>query len=230
MAHLCCLGQNWGQLPCCFVVCGAVMLRQKRSLTPPGGSAAIQARAKVWHGKVAAAGAGSSRHSLTKIWRRGRRPSGLGIPDQLHRGAVALGAMAKDFFHNTVRRALAKDGWTITHDPLKVVVGSDYMLIDLAGERLFLAERDAQYIAVEVKGLGDGSEVNSFHAVIGQYLHYRLALREKHAQYRLYLAIPEEVYLSFYQRKFVQLSLKEHQVAVLVYDIQSEVIINEYLP
>ncbi len=25
---------------------------------------------------------------------------------------------AKDIFHNTVRLALEKDGWTITHDPL----------------------------------------------------------------------------------------------------------------
>jgi hypothetical protein len=30
---------------------------------------------------------------------------------------------AKDFFHNAVRTALIKDGWTITDDPLKIEVG-----------------------------------------------------------------------------------------------------------
>ena len=28
--------------------------------------------------------------------------------------------MAKDLYHNAVRNALIKDGWTITHDPLRL--------------------------------------------------------------------------------------------------------------
>jgi hypothetical protein len=28
--------------------------------------------------------------------------------------------MAKDLFHDVVRRALEKEGWTITHDPYSV--------------------------------------------------------------------------------------------------------------
>ncbi|MEM1122330.1 MAG: element excision factor XisH family protein, partial [Bacteroidota bacterium] len=27
---------------------------------------------------------------------------------------------AKDIFHETVKEALVKDGWIITHDPLKI--------------------------------------------------------------------------------------------------------------
>ncbi|WP_205127413.1 element excision factor XisH family protein [Okeania hirsuta] len=34
---------------------------------------------------------------------------------------------AKDIFHDTVKRALEKEGWTITHDPL----GDVGMFIDL---------------------------------------------------------------------------------------------------
>lgn len=30
--------------------------------------------------------------------------------------------MAKDFFHEIVRRALIKDGWTITHDFLEIPI------------------------------------------------------------------------------------------------------------
>jgi XisH protein len=28
--------------------------------------------------------------------------------------------MAKDIYHDIVKRALQKDGWTITHDPYKI--------------------------------------------------------------------------------------------------------------
>jgi XisH protein len=43
---------------------------------------------------------------------------------------------ARDALHETVRKALEKAGWTITADPLRVVYGSDVMLVDLGAERL----------------------------------------------------------------------------------------------
>lgn len=55
--------------------------------------------------------------------------------------------MARDAFHNAVRHALEKDGWRITHDPLKLALGTDTtMLIDLGAERLLVAERNKRYI------------------------------------------------------------------------------------
>lgn len=38
--------------------------------------------------------------------------------------------MAKDFFHNTVKTALQKDGWTITHDPYPLRYGVADIYID----------------------------------------------------------------------------------------------------
>jgi len=58
---------------------------------------------------------------------------------------------AKDVFHEVVKRALQKDGWQITDDPLSISVGSVKMSIDLAAEKLIAAEREGQKIAVEVK-------------------------------------------------------------------------------
>lgn len=61
--------------------------------------------------------------------------------------------MAKDIYHNAVRTALEKDGWTITHDPYNIVEKDsniDYE-IDLGAEKLLGAERGAEKIAVEVK-------------------------------------------------------------------------------
>ena len=59
--------------------------------------------------------------------------------------------MAKDIYHNTVRKALEKDGWTITHDPLTLKIGGRSTYVDLGAEKLFAAEKDDQQIAVEVK-------------------------------------------------------------------------------
>lgn len=46
---------------------------------------------------------------------------------------------AKDVFHEVVKKALQKDGWQITHDPLSFSVGGVNMSIDLAAEKLIAA-------------------------------------------------------------------------------------------
>ncbi len=58
---------------------------------------------------------------------------------------------AKDIFHDAVKSALQKDGWTITNDPLYLKLGDDQLRVDLAAERLIAAEREQEKIAVEVK-------------------------------------------------------------------------------
>ena len=41
--------------------------------------------------------------------------------------------MAKDIYHNTVRTALEKDGWIITDDPLRLIIGRRGFYVDLGG-------------------------------------------------------------------------------------------------
>ena len=43
---------------------------------------------------------------------------------------------ARDTYHMTVRNALVKDGWTITHDPFRLSWGGKDMYVDLGAERL----------------------------------------------------------------------------------------------
>lgn len=38
---------------------------------------------------------------------------------------------AKDMYHDTVKRALVKDGWVITHDPLPLKWGRKDLYVDL---------------------------------------------------------------------------------------------------
>ena len=58
---------------------------------------------------------------------------------------------ALDRYHESVRKALVKEGWDITDDPLIVPFGRRDVLIDLGAERMLAAERNGERIAVEIK-------------------------------------------------------------------------------
>jgi len=60
---------------------------------------------------------------------------------------------ARDRYHDQVRNALVKDGWVITHDPLRLTWGLKDMYVDLGAEQLLAAEKGTRKIAVEVKNI-----------------------------------------------------------------------------
>jgi hypothetical protein len=41
----------------------------------------------------------------------------------------------KDSFHDSVRNALEKDGWTVTHDPFTIRLEDVKFYVDLAAEK-----------------------------------------------------------------------------------------------
>jgi XisH protein len=57
---------------------------------------------------------------------------------------------ARDKFHEAVKVALLKDGWTITADPLFFRFGGVDVYIDLAAEQIIAAERNGEAIAIEM--------------------------------------------------------------------------------
>lgn len=131
--------------------------------------------------------------------------------------------MAKDRFHNAVRTALEKDGWTITADPYELSVGEVDFEIDLAAEML-AAERAGEKIAVAIKSFISRSAVSDFHTALGQCINYQFALEEVDPQRVLYLAIPDIIYQSFFQRRFVRSVIERTQLKLLTYDETEEVI------
>jgi XisH protein len=131
--------------------------------------------------------------------------------------------MAKDRFHNAVRAALEKEGWTITADPLEMSVGDVDFEIDLAADML-AAERAGEKIAVEIKSFIGRSNVSDFHTALGQFMNYQFALEEFEPERKLYLAVPQSIYNSFFQRRFVRSVVERTQIHLLVYDEKQEVI------
>lgn len=62
-----------------------------------------------------------------------------------------------DEYHEAVKNALIKDGWTITDDPLTVEYEDVFLYADLGAERTLAAEKGAEKIAVEIKIFGSRS-------------------------------------------------------------------------
>jgi hypothetical protein len=129
---------------------------------------------------------------------------------------------ARDVFHDAVKNALVKDGWTITHDPLALSFGGVDLYIDLGAEKVIAAEREGQRIAVEIKSFSGPSLVSDFHTALGQFLNYRLALEVQDPERHLYLAVPFDAHTTFFTLPFAQSAIHRYQLKLLVYDGQSE--------
>jgi len=131
----------------------------------------------------------------------------------------------RDVFYGSVRRALEKDGWTITHDPWQIKVAEVELLIDLGAERLIAAEKQGEKIAIEVKTFSRSSAISEFHTALG-FLSYRFALEERDPERRLFLAVPQEPYRTFFSRGFAQIMMERYQLKILVYEPVLEEIVS----
>ena len=136
---------------------------------------------------------------------------------------------AKDRFHAVVRIALEKEQWQITNDPLRLEVGGTKFEIDLGAQQLLAAERDQEKIAVEIKTFLSDSPLTDYHAALGQFLNYRLALEISDPTRILYLAVPVVAYETFFKREFAQISLERYQIKQIIYDPIQEVIV-QWIP
>lgn len=134
--------------------------------------------------------------------------------------------MAKDIFHNNVREALEKDGWTISLDPLRIYISKiAYYEIDLAAENVFAASRGDTKIAVEIKSFTRKSFISAFHEAIGQYLDYKSALSDSEPDRILYLAIPDMAFShELFQGGFFERRFFEESVNLIVFNADKNII------
>lgn len=136
---------------------------------------------------------------------------------------------ARDIYHNTVRLALEKDGWTITHDPFPLQIGKKRLSADLGAERLISAEKELQKIVVEVKSFVGQSDVKDLQQALGQYVLYNQILNEMEIKRVLYLAVSQPTFNSVFSIELGQILLKNQIVRLIVFDDESEVIV-QWIP
>nr|VFK66777.1 MAG: XisH protein [Candidatus Kentron sp. UNK]VFK72254.1 MAG: XisH protein [Candidatus Kentron sp. UNK] len=132
---------------------------------------------------------------------------------------------AKDIYHENFKNALIKDGWTITHDPIRLFWGSRDMYVDLAAEKFFAAEKAGKKIAVEIKSFLGSSEINDLENALGQYLVYRSVISRAEPERTLYLAVHKEVYNNIFEQPLGDMLLEDYKIQLVVYDISPEVIL-----
>lgn len=136
--------------------------------------------------------------------------------------------MAKDIYHQTVKIALEKEGWIITHDPfiLSDKTQKMYYEIDLGAERLLAAEKGTEKIVVEVKSFLRNSMPNEFHGALGQYLSYGEGLEQINEKRELYLAISQIAHDKMQEYSFILHLIEKFKIKLIVFEDEKQEIVS----
>jgi hypothetical protein len=132
---------------------------------------------------------------------------------------------ARDRLHDAVKNALVRDGWTITHDPLRLTSGRRSLYVDLGAERLLAAEKGAIRIAVEIKTFSGPSDMDALEQAIGQHVLYRALLGSQDPGRLLFLAVPDDVWNTLFQEPIGEAALAHALDRVICFDPAEERIV-----
>jgi hypothetical protein len=133
--------------------------------------------------------------------------------------------MAKDIIHLPVKKAIAKAGWTVTHDQYTVQFAEFTMYADLAAERVIAAQRGKDKIAIEIKSFVKRSAVQDVRDALGQYVMYHAYLAKIEPDRKLYMAVSARAYRDVFSLKAVQFLVQQFTIALIVVDIEREEIV-----
>ena len=133
--------------------------------------------------------------------------------------------LAKDIYHDVVKNALIKDGWAITHDPLRLRWGNDLLYVDLGAEQLLTAKKEDRKIAVEVKSFVSYSSMADLENALGQYILHRNIIEELEPDRTLYLAVHEEVFATIFEESLGQMLIRKNHLKLLIFNRAEEVIV-----
>ncbi len=133
--------------------------------------------------------------------------------------------MAKDVYHEIVKRALEKDGWRITHDPFVLKYKDLTVFADLGAEKIFIQDQNESKIVVEIKVFGGKSKTTEFEKAKGQYDIYLFAMRKNEIDRPLFLAISTEVYKSIFLRPSIQEIVAEEKINLLIFEVEREEVV-----
>ena len=133
---------------------------------------------------------------------------------------------ARDTYHDTVKNALIKDGWTITHDPLRIrLARGRNLFVDLGAERLLAAERGVDKIAIEVKSFTQASDMKALEEAVGQFVLYLRLLKRYYPEHSLYLAVSEDTRRTVFEEEAGQTMIEDGIIRLVTFDPREEAII-----
>lgn len=132
---------------------------------------------------------------------------------------------AKDIYHDAVKSALIKDGWTITHDPLHLRWGNNLLFVDLGAERLLRATKENRKIAVEVKSFASPSNIAALENALGQYILYQNIIEELEPDRMLYLAVHDEIFSTVFEESLGEMLIRKNHLKLVVFSRIEEIIV-----
>ena len=118
----------------------------------------------------------------------------------------------------------------IDANPLSLAVGDRDLFVDLGAEKLLVAARRQQKIAVEVKSFIGPSPVSDLEKALGQYFLYEDLMHVLYPERLLYLAIRQVIYTTFFQEELVQIVLKSRRPKLLIFEEKKEEIVSWHPP
>jgi hypothetical protein len=136
---------------------------------------------------------------------------------------------ARDVYHDQCKAALIKDGWRITHDPLRIKWNERKLLVDLGAEEVLAAEKEGRKIGVEIKSFIGPSEMHDLEQALGQFVLYRIAMKQDEPERELVMAITEKAYQNVFLGMDARRLIDEQNLRILVFDPQTEEI-KQWIP
>jgi hypothetical protein len=128
--------------------------------------------------------------------------------------------MARDIFHTLVRDALESENWVITHDPYPMHSRKHGGLsTDIGAEKVIIAKKEQELIAVEVKSFVHISILHDFLLAVGQFYVYRKILAKNDPDRVLYVALPEFVYARIIKFDWAKEVIDDLGMKFILYDI-----------
>lgn len=113
-----------------------------------------------------------------------------------------------------------------TLDPYRLEYEDVELYPDLAVEKVISEEQKQRKIIIEIKSFISSSLMKDFELALGQYILYRDLIQLAQDEYQeIYLAIKDEIYDTFFQRKSIKAVVKLNQVALLVINTDKEEIV-----
>src|SRR5262249_10783739 len=121
----------------------------------------------------------------------------------------------KDQIHEAVRKALIKNGWTITDDPYRIEDEEAELQADSRIEKTMPDGSMRRVLVIEIKEFVTASPMNRLEEALGQYQVYRSYLRQIAPEEQLYLAVDKVSYDPLFARKSFQRIVEDYRLALL---------------
>ena len=125
---------------------------------------------------------------------------------------------AKDFYHDSVRDALVRDGWTITHDPFTIPSSPGADFAYPGADRALAAEKGDREIVVDVMSFSENSVLRNLYQALGRYAIDHSLLGRAPRGGDLYLAVTGRVHDDIFGDPIARPALVDLGIRFMVFD------------